>query len=220
MPKRKDITNQKFGRLTAIKDVGKDKSGHRLWECVCECGTVKVFSISHLMSGSIRSCGCLRTERNIKYNKETKTKHGQRHSSIYAIWGGIKRRTSVSKTKNYSHYGGRGIFMCKEWFDSFECFYSWAIEAGYREGLSIDRIDNDGPYTPDNCRWVTEKAQANNRRNNRMVEFNGKTQTLSQWADELGIPRARIYKRAQNNLPPEQLLFTGKLPSKRNKSTK
>lgn len=219
MPKRKDLTNQKFGRLTAIKDVGKDKSGHRMWECVCDCGTTKVLSVCHLNSGAVRSCGCLLTERNVKYNKETKIKHGLRNSSIYAIWRGIKRRTAVNSTHNYKDYGGRGIFMHQEWYDSFESFYLWATSHGYQEGLSIDRIDNNGPYTPDNCRWVNEKTQANNRRNNRLVEFNGKTQTLSQWADELGIPRARIYKRAQSDLPPQELLYAGKLPTKRNKST-
>lgn len=215
MSKQVDLTNKKFGRLIALRKVGKDKSGHSTWECKCSCGTIKIVSSTHLMSGATKSCGCLSSERTIEFNKKNKTKHGHRNSPLYTIWRGIKRRTAQKTTHNYDSYGGRGIVMKQEWYDNFSAFYEWATANGYKEGLSIDRINNDGPYSPENCRWVSAKEQANNRRSNRTIEYNGKSQTLAEWADELGIPRARIYKRAQQNLPPELLFFQGKLPSKR-----
>lgn len=215
MPKKRDLTNMKFFRLTAIRDVGKSKDGHRLWECLCDCGATKIESSHYLLSGKAKSCGCWSSERTIMFNKETKTKHGQRYTRLYNIWHGIKRRTSNPTDAGYKNYGGRGIYMCQEWHNDFASFHAWAMSNGYKEDLSIERIDNEGPYTPENCKWVTQKDQANNRRSSRYVEYMGKTLTLSQWATELGIPSARIYKRAQQNLPPEQLLYKGKFPSRK-----
>lgn len=102
------------------------------------------------------------------------------------IWHLLRHRCCAPHNKDYANYGGRGIRVCDEWQD-FECFYSWAIENGHKPTLSIDRIDNDGDYEPGNCRWADKKTQANNRRTNVLIEFDGRTQTMSQWADEIGI---------------------------------
>lgn len=215
MPKKVDLTNIRVGRLTVLCEEGKDKSGHYLWRCRCDCGKEKVVSSSHLRNGAVQSCGCLHIERTIRFNKETKVRHGKRNTRLYAIWAGMKRRTMAESSPKYNDYGGRNITMCEEWRTDFASFYEWAMTHGYQDGLSIDRADNDGPYSPENCRWVTMKTQGNNRRGNRIIEYKGEKKTLSQWAEQLGIPKARIYKRAENDLPVEELLYPGKLPTRR-----
>lgn len=217
MPKKIDLTNQKVGRLRVLHEVGKDKSGHYRWECECECGNRVVVSSYHLRAEKIKSCGCLLTERNIEFNKGTKTKHGMRNTKLYAAWSSMKRRC---KDINNPNYGGRGITVCPEWAGSFETFRDWALANGYRDDLTIERKDVNGDYCPENCCWATQKTQANNRRNNTLITYQGKTKTLTQWADELGIPRERVYKRVETNHTIEEILFVGKLPTHRRNHTK
>lgn len=215
MPRKIDLTGQTFGRLLVIGEVGKNKAGHYMWNCKCECGKSKVVNSYHLRSGAIKSCGCLRVDRNVAFNKATKVTHGKRYTRLYNIWRGIKYRTKTKTSSKYAEYGERGITICQAWEDDFQSFYDWAMANGYADDLTLDRKDNDGPYSPENCRWATAKVQGNNRRSNTSITHNGKTLTLAQWADELGIPRARIYKRAEANLPVEEILYPGKLPSHR-----
>lgn len=126
----------------------------------------------------------------------------RRHTVLYTLWGNIKYRCNNPKSKDYANYGGRGITICDEWANSYEAFHNWAIENGYREGLQIDRIDNNMGYSPDNCRWTTPKVNSNNRRNRRTVEFNGREMTITEIAKITGIPWQTLYKRSNDEVVP------------------
>ena len=122
-------------------------------------------------------------------------KHGGRKTRLYDIWHGIKARCYNPNNRAYKRYGGRGITMCDEWRDSFAAFRDWAVANGYSDQLTCDRKDTNGSYTPDNCRWVTPKTQANNRRDNRLLTHDGQTHTISEWAELTGINKKTIYAR-------------------------
>lgn len=122
-------------------------------------------------------------------------KHRMSHTRLYRVWDGMISRCHREKYHSYKRYGGRGITVCDEWRNDFHAFYEWAIRNGYHEGLSIDRIDNDKGYSPDNCRWVTMKVQGNNKRSNHYIEYNGETHTIAEWSEILGIPRNVLYHR-------------------------
>lgn len=141
-------------------------------------------------------------------NRNHPTSHGMAGSRLYNVWQKMKSRCFNTRASNYKHYGGRGITVCEEWAQSFEAFRDWALANGYRDDLTIDREDNDGPYCPENCRWATMKQQSNNRRSNRGITFNGKTQTTRQWADELGIPYEVLRNRISHGWSVEQALTT------------
>lgn len=188
-----DLTGKTFGRLTVIEfDHSKPRfyasggvRGHRYyWKCLCECGNYKVIEHYNLIQGKINSCGC--------YNKEIARKNHTTHSlsntRIYNIWSKIKSRCYRPKDNKFYIYGGRGIKVCNEWKNDFKAFYDWAMNNGYKNDLTIDRINVNGNYEPDNCRWVDLFVQANNKRNNRIISFNNKKLTLAEWAKELNLP--------------------------------
>lgn len=130
----------------------------------------------------------------------------ERHK-LYEVWRNIKRRCYNPSHYAYEQYGGRGIKMCDEWSD-FERFYSWSLANGYEDGLSLDRIDNNGWYSPKNCRWSTWKEQGNNRRTNVLITFDGKTQSMAKWADEIGISRAALWGRLHRKKMPLDMALT------------
>jgi hypothetical protein len=187
-----DLTGKKFGRLTVIKQA-ETKNKKTYWLCQCECGNEKIVWAWDLKSGSTRSCGCLA--------KETKSqlKHGHAGTALYKKWVGIKTRCYNSKEKAYKHYGARGIGMCIEWQEDYMNFYNWAINNGYKKGLTIDRIDVNKDYSPENCRWADLETQANNKRNNHLITFNGETHTIAEWSRILNISTHVIYTRWKTN---------------------
>ena len=197
MVARKDITNQKFGRLTALRIDNSKRSKTctgLYWLCQCDCGNTSIVDGTSLRNGSIKSCGCLKNE---LASKRFRT-HGYGNSKLNMVWQSMKQRCYNPKNKDYKNYGGRNIRVDDRWKESFEEFHDWAITCGYREGLSIDRIDVNGNYDPSNCRWVNAKIQANNQRRNRIVIYRGESHTISEWSDITGISSSTLESRINN----------------------
>lgn len=204
MSKLIDLTGRRFGRLLVKERQGSDSWKSALWLCLCDCGNECLVSSHNLRTSHTQSCGCLQKEATSKAN----TTHGHRHTRIYGIWNAMIARCHRKNTKAYPMYGGRGITVCNEWKNGFQAFYDWAMANGYDDDLSIDRIDNDKGYSPDNCRWVSVDTQANNKRSNISVEYNGETHTLAEWAKALGIKYATLRKRLMGGWSVEEAFNT------------
>ena len=184
-----DLTNQKFGKLTAISRVKGSK-----WLCLCECGNTKEIRTNSLTRGSTISCGCYHKEEVAKRH----TTHNRSKDRLYHEWQYLKRRCYNPGYKYYERYGGRGISVCEEWKNNFVAFKEWAESNGYDDSLTLDRIDYDGNYEPDNCRWVTRKVQQNNRSSNLFFTIDGETKTLAQWCEIYKVPHERTRYRVKH----------------------
>lgn len=180
-----------FGRLTVVGPPMKMK-GTIQYQCMCACGTYAFVLGSHLRKGHTRSCGCLQRECTIERN----TSHGMRHTRLYNIWAGILRRCGNSHDPIYRYYGGRGITVCDGW-QTFELFMQWAVTNGYEEGLTIERLDVNGNYHPENCTWISSAAQARNKRNTVMLTAFGETKCLPAWVEDVRcmVGYSTLYRR-------------------------
>lgn len=185
-----DLSGQRFGRLQVIQKLENSR-----WLCKCDCGNETTTTTNSLRRGETRSCGCLHKE----VVSTTMKKHGKTNTRLHRIWRHIKYRCFNESSKAYKNYGGRGITVCDEWVNDFQAFYDWAMKNGYSDNLTIDRIDNDGDYSPENCRWATYKMQANNKRNNHLIKQNGETHTLTEWSEIIGINRGTLSSRVNKN---------------------
>ncbi len=185
---------QRFGRLEALRP-SASKGGLSQWVVRCECGTELIAAASKMHRGDKLSCGCLQRDMVRKHGAAS----GGQRSPEYSVWAKMRRRCSSKTDDRYADYGGRGIVVCARWQDSFENFYE---DMGPRpNGTQLDRIDNDGNYEPGNCRWATRKVQQNNMRANRVLEFDGKRKTMSEWAGHIGVPYSLIQSRIQRGWP-------------------
>lgn len=211
----KDITGQKFGKLTVLK---LDHTEQRFLKnkptvknglmyfylCECECGNKIIVNKDNLIKNNTKSCGCLK---HLSYH----ISHNQSKTRLYNIYIKMKARCLNANNPAYVNYGGRGIKICKEWQDNYINFYNWAMSNGYNENLTIDRINNNGDYEPSNCRWVDRKIQANNTRRNHFLTYNNKTHTLAEWSKLLKINYNTLKGRLVTGHPIEQILHVGRL---------
>lgn len=194
MSKKIDLTGRRFGRLVVLYECDERKNRQVVWHCRCDCGNEVDIRGSDLTSGRTTSCGCYQRERAAEANiVHGMNRQGERHP-VYRTWSHMLQRCENPSRKCYKDYGGRGITVCSEWHD-FIPFRDWALANGWGKGLTLDRIDNDGNYEPGNCRWTTRKEQARNRRSNRLITFNSKTQTLVEWAEEVGVKLNTLHDR-------------------------
>lgn len=191
MSKSIDLTNKKINFLTALyKTDRRDSAGGNYWMCQCDCGEKKEISANAIMRESTASCGCFR--------KNIKKTHGKSGSRLYNIWTGFRNRCNNPKGKSYTYYGGKGIKVCEDW-NIFDKFFEWSINNGYNESLTIDRIDVNGDYSPENCRWVTIKEQANNKSSNHILTYKNISKNIAQWSEEFKTSRDKT-KRNFNTL--------------------
>lgn len=182
-----DITGRTFNKLTAIKFHHRDKDHKNYWVFRCSCGKEIITRKTAVTSGTIKSCGCIR--------KVPNRTHGLSNDALYSIFQSMKQRCYNKKDRGYTNYGGRGIGVCESWLNKPESFYDWALTHGYKKGLSIDRIDNNKGYCPENCRWTTMKTQQRNKRTTRLLTYKGETQCLKDWADYYKISGSTLRGR-------------------------
>lgn len=206
------IAGNKYGRLTVLNNTKKTKKKDILWECMCDCGNKVWLSKGVLKSGNTRSCGCLFKGVTAERNRNNGVLGGDssnEYAKLYNSWVGMKNRCDSPKNNHYKDYGGRGISVCKEWYD-WLTFKEWALNNGWKDGLTIDRVDVNGNYEPSNCRWVTMDVQANNKRNNKMITYQGKTQSLADWCRELNLEYFKIKARFNYcHMTPEEAFTEG-----------
>lgn len=207
-----DLSGERFGRLTVIKQVpAPDNVADKrkiYYLCRCDCGTEKAIYYYDLTSGKTKSCKCLSSEKTAERSRARGFSKEKRRLKI--IWYGMNARCRDKRLVGYKNYGGRGIFVCDEWKD-FEKFYNWAINNGYKESLTLDRINNELGYKPSNCRFCTVKEQQNHRRDNRLITLNGVTLTISQWADKNRIGPATLKWRLDHGWNESELFIVPNL---------
>jgi hypothetical protein len=191
------IKGKTINNILFVERHHQDKRGVWIWSCVCHCGAIFYAYPKNAKSGKLKSCGCLKGN----------YKHGLYKDKKYSVWCGMLSRCSCPTCEAYSNYGGRGIKVCEEWSD-FINFNNWAEQSGYEEGLELDRIDNNGDYSPENCRWVTHTENNRNKRTNRYITYEGDTKCTAEWAEILGVSIGLLLNRLNNNWSFEDIIET------------
>ena len=189
-----DLQGLRFGRLLVSDQATNDNQGKIQWSCLCDCGNTKVVRAKFLRNRDTQSCGCLHKDIARRIASKNFTKHYKSNHPIYRIWIGMKQRCLNPKSSVYKYYGGRGIKIYSSWINSFTVFLGDMLSS-WKPGLSLDRIDVNGNYELSNCRWITQKEQANNRTSNRRLAYNNETHTISEWSDKLSIKSNTIISR-------------------------
>ena len=198
--KTEEMLGKKYGRLLITGFENENKNGHyrTYLLCKCDCGADVRIRKDGVLNGAVVSCGCNKKEKahfsGLKHAQSCIT-HGMTKTRLFSIWRSMKARCYNKTCGGFQNYGGRGITVCDDWKNSFEKFRDWAISNGYKDNLSIDRIDVNGNYEPSNCRWVTMLDQQSNKTTSHYITYQNKTLTLSQWSRELNIPITTIYNR-------------------------
>jgi hypothetical protein len=190
----KNLLGIVFGRLTVIEDNSRSKQGNVIWKCKCECGNEVLVNSSYLITGTTRSCGCLKKEESIIRF----TTHGKTRTRLYTTWSSMNQRCYDQKCKSYSAYGGKGVTICDEW-KSFVTFQKWAEQSGYNDELTIDRKDSTGNYCPENCQWISFPDNREKHRNSIMLSHDGEVHPLKTWCDKLGLPVQTVRRYYQEN---------------------
>lgn len=189
-----DITNKRFNYLTAIKFSHRIKN-HSYWIFRCDCGREIVIEKSRVVGGRNKSCGCKKNE----LCKLAKLTHGDsrfsEYRNLFFVWCGIKQRCFYKNHICYKNYGGRGITMCDEWLNDYSIFKKWSLNNNYKYGLKIDRINNNGNYEPNNCRWVSNKENCRNTRKNKTIFYNNEHHCISEWCEIYNISASLFYNR-------------------------
>lgn len=190
----------KVNRWTAISEsyMAGTSRKHRVIDCQCECGTVKTVNYQHLISGRSKSCGCFQREK----ARERLLTHGNHETRLYRIWTGARSRCYCPQKEPYK---SQKLQFATEW-DDFEVFQSWAFANGYTDQLTLDRINNEKGYSPENCRWATMKEQNRNKRNNHRITINGITKTMEEWSEHYGISSRKVEHRLKRGWPAEKAL--------------
>lgn len=210
-PKAENLTGRRFGKLVVVREVEpiRDSKGkkYHCWECKCDCGNT-TFVTTQNLKGKTTSCGCYLKE---VVGQQT-LKHGYRKTRLYNIYNGMKQRCNNPQNHNYPNYGGRGITVCDEWnkANALPIFVKWAMENGYRDDLTLDRIDNEKGYSPDNCRWATHLEQANNTRRNIYLNYDGERYSISQFSRKFGVNHRVVSKMLKEGFKAEEILLRGK----------
>lgn len=208
MGKALDLKDMTFGRLRVLERaqnrITKNGNSKRAWVCRCACGNVITATTMDLRSGDVKSCGCLKAELDVYRS----LKHGWHGTHLHNVWCAMRRRCNDRRVADYCYYGGRGISVCDDWASNFMNFCAWAIDNGYEEGLTIDRIDVHKGYSPENCRWVDMKTQANNRSNSRYIKYRGENHTIKEWSEIIGVPYSTLYMRLRNGWDVDRALTT------------
>ena len=190
----------KINHLTPIKFCFI-KNNRSFWLFKCDCGKKVIREKSSVITGHTKTCGCRMVPYDFKKLKNTR---------LFSIWRGMRDRCNLENKSNYKYYGGRGIKVCPEWdknyTQAFLCFYKWAINNGYKDGMTIDRINNDKDYCPENCRWVYSKEQGENKRNNIIIEYNGEKHCITHWARIINKSRKFINNRLKKGIPFDKIL--------------
>lgn len=203
MALRLNVVGNKYGKLTVKEFVGR-KNNSSWFRCECECGGETVTTSNNLVRGHTVSCGCVNKEKLLARS----VTHGLSHKHpLYTSWIGMKNRCYYEKHNRFEHYGGKGITVCDEWKDNFKAFYDWAILNGWEKGKSIDRKENDKNYCPENCKFSSIQEQNRNRTSNIFIEWNGRTQCVTDWANEVNYSPATLRQRMKKGWTIEEVLF-------------